>query len=957
MSRMKMRRGLVRVGFLAFVVVATLNIAVQNCMAGQFFKPGGYQECVNKSGGRAHIWSVANYACVKATEKSQNACATWLGPANSSTSTVIVASGSSDTVSVRLWGMCTDTANTSSKMNILEDGGSISCGGSCNFTRTGNWGSSQIGSKSVKLDVKKFIDGAMKTTYNGKTAYYRMVIVDRQHGGNTSMGVDFSEIYLVVDEETPEPQPEPTDTCDTWESPSGYSNASENHGTTSIDIRIRNTNSRFSGTNTWETWHAERKDPQDVIYAMPTDVVAWRTCYWPGVETTANTQVTSVNGNQWGNYTDPLPDNVCIARNTTNYYPVTYKSLFEASKTIGKDWLNKFDITGAARPQFVNDGTGVPGDTAIQERNNSKQIKRGESGQKFTENAQAKMPREADVKSPRRPSVQVWSPDCCPNPPKTEKVNCDENGENCEEREIPCDNAYCCTNTYASNLINADVNFDTDDDSASVIVPYNFINITGVDIGADLVYAGENDFEMEKTWTYTSQRYNSVTRASYATRSPNSKVRLFAYVTQSPSSFSGGIRGSDNGCGGEISGTKQCVEPESGKNGLILNGGESLSGDKDTIWDYRIYNTFDASAGDYACFVSAVWPAEVTGDTVHGDPNWSGAQWRYSTPSCAIIAKRPSFQVWGGDMYTNSTINAITAKKGNVYNYYKNNMDNFTRWGGGSTYYGSWAEEGLVIGTSGGISTGGNFAFASGAALGYNTDDTKAYTGRSNLNCSDIAPLTIANSGGSCGDPSGIGSKFKDNNDNRRELIDYWVKSTQNPTASGAKIIYSNDNSVGNKTAYKKETWIYDVNGTFTITGNIKYEDGYNASSTLRDIPKVIIYANNVNIQCNVTEVDAIIITKTGGMVKTCSNAGGDDSHSSRGNPLKIFGMVITDSIELGRTYGGAAWSGSGPNGQQAAAEVFDFDSSILLWSEFMASAAETDTMQVVYQNEIAPRY
>ena len=44
-------------------------------------------------------------------------------------------------------------------------------------------------------------------------------------------------------------------------------------------------------------------------------------------------------------------------------------------------------------------------------------------------------------------------------------------------------------------------------------------------------------------------------------------------------------------------------------------------------------------------------------------------------------------------------------------------------------------------------------------------------------------------------------------------------------------------------------------------------------------------------------------------------------------------------------------------NGQLAAAEVFDFDSSILLWSEFMASSSETDTLQPVYQVEIAPRY
>ena len=61
----------------------------------------------------------------------------------------------------------------------------------------------------------------------------------------------------------------------------------------------------------------------------------------------------------------------------------------------------------------------------------------------------------------------------------------------------------------------------------------------------------------------------------------------------------------------------------------------------------------------------------------------------------------------------------------------------------------------------------------------------------------------------------------------------------------------------------------------------------------------------------------------------------------------------------LFRSYGQAAWDGKdeNKNGQTKAAEIFDFDSSILLWSEFMASSAETNTYKKVYQNEIAPIY
>ncbi|MBQ3440846.1 hypothetical protein IJG27_00845 [Candidatus Saccharibacteria bacterium] len=949
MSKVKTRRLVLRLGFLIFVAVASLNTMVLNCMAGQFY-PGGYDRCLATSGGRAHIWSVANYACVKATEKSQNACATWLGPADSSTSNIIVANTITGTVPVKLWGMCTDRSNTSSMMIIMQDGGSISCGGSCNFTRSGNWGSPS--SKNATLDIAKFISGAMLTTVNGQRAYYRMIIVDRMHGGNTSMGVDFSPIYLVVGGEEPEPVPVPVaDLCEAWKGEfSAYDSSNETHGESGVVMKIKNTNARFGGVGLGD-WN------DGPIYAMPTDTAAWHTCYYPGVETTANTEVSSVNGNNWGNYTKPLPDDTCIAMYTTNQYSVTYKPLWQA---VGSgNWLNRFDVTGHALPEFLNAGTNNPGDTDIQERDNSKTTERGDSGKTFTENTNTQKPKEASI-SYSNETKQVNKCPCCPDPPEQE---CDENGENCEDVDCTETNdCWCCTNTYASDLASASVDFGSNTDTASVIVPYNFVNMTGVDIGTNLVYAGEHDFEMDQTWTYTTTRYNPVTLASYATRVPNAKIRLFAYVTSNPSSFSGGLRSSSNGCSVIGSAAKQCIAPESEKT-MTLNGDESLGGDADRIWEHTIYNTFDASAGDYACFVSAVWPAEVNSDTTT-DTSWPGAQWRYSTPSCATIAKRPSFQVWGSDMYSNATINAVPANKRNVYNAYRNNMGNFVKTGVGSlgeTIYGSWVEEGLMLGGSADTEN-----LASGAATGYNTDSNKAYAGNSastNFD-KDRSPLTISNYDGSSWNVGSSGITINLSNDQRREFIDYWVDGAghTSASASGAIINYEKHNgdfSISGDTIPVKTTRLIEVNGKATITGNITYASSFTSASTLRDIPKLVIYADNVDIRCNVIKVDAIIITKEGGTVNTCSDAPSDESSSVRARQLKIFGMVITDNIILGRTYGSAAWDGSDgkKDAQRAAGEVFDFDSSILLWSEFMASAAETDTMQVVYQNEIAPRY
>ena len=223
----------------------------------------------------------------------------------------------------------------------------------------------------------------------------------------------------------------------------------------------------------------------------------------------------------------------------------------------------------------------------------------------------------------------------------------------------------------------------------------------------------------------------------------------------------------------------------------------------------------------------------------------------------------------------------------------------------------------------------------------------------------------------------------------REALIDYWTGGATDPGAasgvgtdvdlsgvasigasipsgSGATIRYiepTGDLSI-HGTIGRRTTVLIKSNNLVTITGDVVYENSYSSGDTLREIPKLVIYASNVDIRCGVGEVDAIIITKEGGTVNTCAehpdipDPADHITTSARSKQLKIFGVVIADNIVLGRTYGAAAWGGSGySNGQGEAAEVFDFDSSILLWSEFMASSSETDTLQQVYQVEIAPRY
>ena len=257
-----------------------------------------------------------------------------------------------------------------------------------------------------------------------------------------------------------------------------------------------------------------------------------------------------------------------------------------------------------------------------------------------------------------------------------------------------------------------------------------------------------------------------------------------------------------------------------------------------------------------------------------------------------------------------------------------------------------------------------------------------AFAGNNGGLCANRAPLSFSNvcDNNNSGGSNQVGKSGINSGTAGRELLDYWVN---NRTGSGASIggssITLNDPNLGAKqesatganirylsatsatttinasTIPQGTTFLFDAEGkNITIAGNVKYQDGYRS---LSQIPKLIIYANNINIHCGVGEIDAILIATSN--VNTCSDPGdsGNVNTQNRSKQLKIVGVVIAGHVDLGRTYGQAAWNGTGANGQQQAAEIFDYDSTVLMWSEYMSGSAETDTLQSVYQHELAPRY
>ena len=73
---------------------------------------------------------------------------------------------------------------------------------------------------------------------------------------------------------------------------------------------------------------------------------------------------------------------------------------------------------------------------------------------------------------------------------------------------------------------------------------------------------------------------------------------------------------------------------------------------------------------------------------------------------------------------------------------------------------------------------------------------------------------------------------------------------------------------------------------------------------------------------------------------------------SERSTPLIINGVIIADTLTLGRTYG----AGKGTD-SIVPAEVINYDASLYSWATKQPSSANSSGLTEVYSSELAPRY
>lgn len=389
------------------------------------------------------------------------------------------------------------------------------------------------------------------------------------------------------------------------------------------------------------------------------------------------------------------------------------------------------------------------------------------------------------------------------------------------------------------------------------------------------------------------------------------------------------------------------------------------------------YNVFDEAAGDYFCVAAAVYPFSVTSNT---ETNEQGDQsWYISKPSCKQLAKRPTFQVWGAGMYSAGGIktNQVTAKtnvldeNGYIDTSNYRNMQNIY-WGfnwepkssAKKVQFGSWGELGV---TSGGTVEN----FGSGASTGYNgmqydnndvnfTSPWKKVLADASWNSSSMvvgkgmpggdtaetafclrSPLTIANSNCSIGG-------FSESNMHTSLSSDIIALTNMFPVGSAERP--GDSATVGGEVLYPGETRVNIWNGDITVTNDITYAttSGY---STIMDVPKYIIYASgNINIQCNVKRIDAVLLA--GKTINTCSDGGDDTWDGNRSTQLVINGAMVGNQIVLPRTYGAGMGRYS-----MVPAELVNYDSSLYLWANRQAEAATSGQMSETTIRELAPRY
>lgn len=368
--------------------------------------------------------------------------------------------------------------------------------------------------------------------------------------------------------------------------------------------------------------------------------------------------------------------------------------------------------------------------------------------------------------------------------------------------------------------------------------------------------------------------------------------------------------------------------PTSG-NEVFLPPGKTLTPGVATIGDLAV--------GTQVCYALSV---NARSDSPGSTP------WMHSTPSCIVIAKRPSVQVTGSDVIIGKGLNSKIVTSIN-----KKNLN------GQVKVYGSWGEYAVA---ASGVVTG----MASGAGLS-DGRESAVRAGVAEPTC-PVSFLTLTNgTTGACSETTlkggySVGAQLPNITSRFTQSTNKGANPTIDVATEPSGVYRATGNVTVNASADVSEGRSIVINApaaTVTITGGgIRYANGPYASAA--QIPQVVIIADRINIQGSVGRIDAwLLATGTNGIIRTCSDVPVITAAQSTSlnanvcaNQLTVNGPVAARKLYLYRT------AGSGTGGRSAeAAEVFNLRPDAYLWAtNFNANGGR---LQTAATEELPPRF
>ncbi len=696
--------------------------------------------------------------------------------------------------------------------------------------------------------------------------------------------------------------------------------------TSFINIKVRNEN--FSVYNKY----------QREIYARPGNKVTYRATYYPRL--------------QYVYYLKPER----LQINGGTVYPSSGKNntdelgaFFNKKRGSRKEWNNSINVYSNETFAYSNEHKYSLGDYSKQQETNSHNVSGKDVGKSLNETA------------------------------RTNKTD--------NTKTTPKQVTFTLVNDL--NQANVDVNYISK--TAYVRVPYNYQLNPDVKTSTDNpIPAGEEftaEYEIETKPRPNPETTDNPDENPYATVVGDGMSKLIVYYPDSPNEKPGTTNygnGKDTnlcayyGFAGDDDERCGYITTEHTKTDTLdtrLNKGGALEGATN-----KVTSTFfvrDLPAGSSVCLAAAVYPSNSGSYKNWKEPE-GNKKWSISKSKCYTISKKPSIEVWGGNVYSHLPIVTSVAKKNHLAGYTSYNISQ----GNDYTYvFGSFGELGV-------ISSGNVTGFASGAGTGFALNDTSGddrglWPGthpdngsagnnnritsdkgpggskEKNVNFCNRTPLSFSNENCGSGDMvKAIGtSTANDNNIRDKSSIisklmpgkeTNWDKDDITISDTTQSYVYVGDRNLtidGGRVSSGIKA--IHSNRTITITNDIIYEGSY---SNLLDVPKVVIYAmSDIIIDCNVDRIDALLIANN--KVKTCDS---DDIEAKvNSNQLVVNGAIIAKNLIANRTYGAATGANS-----IIPAEIINFDSTLYLWggSNEEENSGNSD-MDITYIHELSPRY